>query len=173
VHQYALSEAEERDFIRRAVASIEGTVGRRPVGWLSRYLTTPHTRRLLVEAGFTYHMDDFSDDAPFWDVVDGRPILVLPYALDTNDMKLWTAPGLTPAQWLEYAIDTFEVLYAEGAAAPRMMSLGVHLRVIGRPGRIGALERFVRHARGRAGVWVATREAIAGAWAAAHPPPGA
>jgi peptidoglycan/xylan/chitin deacetylase (PgdA/CDA1 family) len=171
VHQFALDEAAERDFIARAVASIEQTTGRRPYGWLSRYLVTPSTRRLLVEAGFTYHMDDFSDDLPFWDVVDGRPIVVVPYALDTNDMKLWLAPSLTPADWLAYAIETFDVLHAESAAAPRMMSLGVHLRIIGRPGRIRALERFLAHVRDTPGVWVATRLQIAQAWTAAHPAP--
>ena len=171
IHQFALAEAEEREFIRQAVASIEKTTGERPHGWLSRYLLTPNTRRLLVEAGFAYHMDDFSDDAPFWDASGPRPILVLPYALDTNDMKLWTAPAFTPAQWLEYAVDTFEVLREEGAEQPRMMSLGVHLRIIGRPGRIGALDRFVQHARARDGVWIATRAEIARAWAARFPPP--
>ena len=173
IHQFRLAPDEEREFVRQAVASIARTVGRRPVGWLSRYLTTPHTREILVAEGFTYHMDDFSGDAPFWDVVGGRAILVLPYALDSNDMKLWTAPGFTPAQWLDYAIDTFEVLLAEGAAAPRMMSLGVHLRIIGRPGRIGALDRFVQHARSRERVWFATREQIARAWTAFQPPPAA
>jgi hypothetical protein len=97
---------------------------------------------LLIEEGFTYHMDDYSDDAPFWDVVHARPIVIVPYALDNNDMKFWTAPALTPAQWLEYAIDTFDVLYDEGAAQPRLMSLGVHLRIIGRPGRIRCLRAF-------------------------------
>jgi peptidoglycan/xylan/chitin deacetylase (PgdA/CDA1 family) len=173
IHQFRFSPEEEREFIRRAAVSIERTMGRRPVGWLSRYLTTPRTRELLIAEGYTYHMDDFSDDAPFWDVVDGRAILVMPYALDSNDMKLWTAPGFTPAQWLEYAIDTFEVLYAEGASEPRMMSLGVHLRIIGRPGRIGALDRFVQHARAREGVWIATREHIARAWSQFQPPPRA
>lgn len=173
IHQFAMSEDEERDFIRKAVASIEQTTGQRPQGWLSRYLFTPHTRRLVVEAGFAYHMDDYSDDAPFWDVVDGKPIVVVPYALDSNDMKMWTAPALTPAQWLDYAVETFDVLYEEGAARPRLMSLGVHLRIIGRPGRIRALERFIQHVRARPAVWIATRREIAERWAAAHPPPTA
>jgi len=169
IHQFHMGEEEERAFITKAVASIEATTGRRPVGWLSRYLVTRHTRRLLVEEGFRYHMDDYSDDAPFWDHVDGTPILILPYALDSNDMKMWTAPGFTPADWLRYAVDTFDCLYAEGAAAPRMMSLGVHLRIIGRPGRIAYLERFIEHVRRHPRVWIATREAIAERWAAAHP----
>jgi allantoinase len=171
VHQFRLSEDEEREFIRKAVASLEKTTGQRPLGWLSRYLFTPHTRRLLIEEGFTYHMDDYSDDVPFWDVVGGKAILVVPYALDTNDMKLWTAPALTPAQWLAYAVETFEVLYDEGQTRPRMMSLGVHLRIIGRPGRIRTLERFIQHVQSRSGVWLATRHQIATWWAANHPAP--
>lgn len=82
IHQFHLSEEEERAFIQKAVRSIERTTGRRPRGWLSRYLLTPNTRRLLIEEGFTYHMDDYSDDVPFWDFVDGKPILIVPYALD-------------------------------------------------------------------------------------------
>ncbi len=174
IHQFPMDEATEREFIGKAVASIEKTTGQRPHGWLSRYLFTENTRRLLIEQGFTYHMDDYSDDAPFWDVVDGRAIVVVPYALDSNDMKMWTAPALTPAEWLAYAVDTFEVLHEEGAARPRMMSLGVHLRIIGRPGRIRAFERFIQHVRARPRVWIATRREIAERWAAAHarPVPG-
>jgi allantoinase len=169
IHQFPMDEAAEREFIRQAVTSIEKTTGRRPAGWLSRYLFTPHTRRLLIEEGFTYHMDDYSDDVPFWDVVDGRAIVVVPYALDSNDMKMWTAPALTPQAWLDYAVETFEVLYQEGAAESRMMSLGIHLRIIGRPGRIRAFERFIRHVTTRPRVWIATRLEIAERWAAAHP----
>jgi len=175
VHQFSYDEARERDFIARAVESIRMTTGQRPLGWLSRYLHTDRTRRLLAEAGFLYHMDDFSDDVPRWDVVetaDGRrPIVIVPYALDTNDMKFWLAPGYTPEQWLDYAVETFDVLWEEGASAPRMMSLGVHLRIIGRPGRIRAFDRFIQHARSKAGVWFATRLQIARAFAAATPAP--
>jgi allantoinase len=161
IHQFHLDEAKEREFIRKAIASIEKTTGSRPYGWLSRYLLTPHTRRLLAEEGFVYHMDDYSDDQPFWDVAGGKPIVIVPYALDTNDMKFWTDPALPTDQWLKYAIDTFDWLYAEGADAPRMMSIGLHLRIIGRPGRIGAFEKFLVHATKKPGVWIATRLAIA------------
>jgi peptidoglycan/xylan/chitin deacetylase (PgdA/CDA1 family) len=171
VHQFHLDEAAEREFIRKAVASIERSTGARPYGWLSRYLLTANTRRLLAEEGFRYHMDDYSDDQPFWEVVAGRPLVIVPYALDTNDMKFWTDPALAPGQWLQYAIDTFEWLYREGAEAPRMMSLGLHLRIIGRPGRIGALERFLQHVSGRTRVWIATRLAIAEHFAAHVAPP--
>lgn len=175
VHQFSYDEARERDFVRKAVASIESTAGHRPIGWLSRYLHSPRLRTTLAEEGFLYHMDDFSDDEPRWDVVetkDGpRAIVIMPYALDSNDMKFWLAPGYTPQQWLNYAVETFDVLYDEGASATRMMSLGVHLRIIGRPGRIGAFDRFLQHAGSKPGVWMATRAEIARAFAAITPPP--
>ena len=169
IHQFQMDENAERHFIRKAVASIERTTGTRPYGWLSRYLLTDNTRRLLVEEGFTYHMDDYSDDEPFWDKSYQKPIVILPYTLDSNDMKMWTAPSLTPADWLEYAIDTFEWLYREGVEAPRMMSLGVHLRIIGRPGRIGYFEKFLDHVAAKPGVWITTRKNIADSWAAQNP----
>jgi len=169
VHQFRMDETAEREFIRKAADSIEKTTGSRPVGWLSRYLFTENTRRLLAEEGFSYHMDDFSDDLPFWDRAAGRPILILPYALDSNDMKMWTAPAYTPRQWLDYAVDSFDWLLAESREAPRMMSLGVHLRIIGRPGRIGAFEKFLQHASVQDDVWFATRKEIAERWAAAYP----
>ena len=169
VQQMGMSEDDERAFIRKAVSSISATTGSRPVGWLSRYLHTPATRRLLVEEGFEYHMDDYSRDEPFMDRSLARPIVVLPYALDSNDMKMWNAPALTPRDWLAYACDTFDWLLAESASRPRMMSLGVHLRIIGRPGRIGAFEKFLQHARAARGVWWARRRDIAAHYAAIAP----
>lgn len=160
-HQLGMSEETEREFIRKATEIIAQSTGKRPLGWLSRYLHTDATRRLLQEAGYLYHMDDFSRDEPFWDDSLAKPMVVLPYALDSNDMKMWNAPALTPNDWLQYAIDTFDWLLKESVARPRMMSLGVHLRIIGRPGRIGALEKFLLHVGRAEGVWVATREQIA------------
>jgi allantoinase len=163
-HQFQMNEQQEREYIRRAVQSIEATTGRKPRGWLSRYLLTENTRRLLAEEGFLYHMDDYGDDEPSWDAPAGKPIVVLPYQIDNNDMKMWVAPAYTPDHWLKYAIDSLEWALAEGAHEINMISLGVHLRIIGRPGRIWALEKFLEHATRRAregGVWIATREQIA------------
>ncbi|MFN3959058.1 MAG: polysaccharide deacetylase family protein [Parvularculaceae bacterium] len=173
-HQYWMDEEKERDFIRKAVSSIEKTCGRRPVGWLSRYLHTDVTRRLLAEEGFFYHMDDYSDDFPFWDRVETgagvKPMVIMPYALDSNDMKFWLAPSLTAADWLRYATDSVEWLLKESREeGARMMSLGLHLRIIGRPGRIGALEKFLGAVSGRDDVFIASREEIARAFAAAFP----
>jgi len=169
IHQFHMKEEEEREFIDKAVASIVKTTGQRPVGWLSRYLLTPNTRRLLVEAGFGYHMDDYSDDMPFWDIVDDKPILIMPYAVDSNDMKMWTAPAYTPQQWFEYAKDTFDQLYAEAIDQPRMMSLGVHLRIIGRPGRFIWFKRFVEYISGFDDVWITTRKKIMEHWSEHNP----
>jgi len=170
-HQHRLGTEEERDFIRKATVSIEKTCGERPAGWLSRYLLTEQTRRLLIEEGYTYHMDDYSNDVPFWDVIDGKPIIIVPYALDTNDMKLWMAPAYTPNQWLDYAINTFDCLYDESTESCKIMSIGVHLRIIGRPGRIWALREFLEHASSKTNVWFSCRKAIAETFAEQVPAP--
>ena len=167
--QDRMNEEEERAFIRRAKDSIEASVGAAPVGWLSRYMHTERTRNLLAEEGFGYHMDDYSDDAPYWDASVSPPMVVLPYALDSNDMKMWTDAALSPRAWLEYAKDTFEWLLAEAQHEPRMMSLGVHLRIIGRPGRIGYLEQFLAYARSKPNVWFARRADIAERFRSASP----
>ena len=113
-------------------------------------------------------MDDYSDDKPFWQSQSGLSILVLPYAVDTNDMKLWTSAAYSPSQWLQYAVDTFDWLYEEGRTQPRIMSLGLHLRVIGRPGRIGALKKFLEYVRSHRAVWFARRIDIAKWWSEHH-----
>jgi peptidoglycan/xylan/chitin deacetylase (PgdA/CDA1 family) len=164
-HQFNMTEDQERAYIRQARESIEKSTGQIPIGWLSRYLTTMNTRRLLIEEGFTYHMDDLSDDHPFWDHHAGQPIIVMPYQMDNNDMKMWAEPSYTPDQWLKYAIDNLDWALRAGAHEVNMMSIGVHLRIIGRPGRIWALEKFLEYARARSrepnGPWIATRKEIA------------
>ncbi len=168
--QHRMPEDEEREFIRKAADSIEATTGSRPQGWLSRYLFTENTRRLLADEGFRYHMDDFSDDLPWWDNSHDQPVLVMPYALDTNDMKMWNAPSLTPRAWIEYLNDSLDWLLKESREQARMMSVGIHARIAGRPGRAAALDAFLARALTRPGVWPATRLQIADAWTAAHPP---
>jgi allantoinase len=167
--QYRMDEDKERAFIRKAVAAIEHTTRQRPVGWLSRYLTTDNTRRILAEEGFLYHMDDFSDERPFWDAPAGKPIIVMPYQIDTNDMKMWSDPAYTPRAWLDYVIDSFDMQYAEGGDMPGMLSVGLHLRIIGRPGRAAALEKFLQHITSKKDVWLATRRDIATYFAKQYP----
>ena len=176
VHQFHMEEAEEREFIVQGRDAIERATGTRPVGWLSRYLHTDNTRRLLTEEGFTYHMDDFSRDAPFWESVtlgDGstKPMAILPYQLDTNDMKFWLTPAYSPEDWLAYCKASFDWLLEESAGRARMMSVGLHLRIIGRPGRIWALRELLDHVAGKPGVWIASRAEIAAAFAQSVPAP--
>jgi len=159
-----MDKDKEADFVRKGTNSIKQTCGRRPVGYLSRYLHTDHLRATLAEQGYLYHMDDYSDDFPRWHMFeDGTPpIIVLPYAVDSNDMKFWLSPSFTTDMWLDYAKRTFDELLAESQSeGARMMSLGLHLRIIGRPGRIGALRAFFDYVKARDDVWIARREDIA------------
>lgn len=172
-----MDEDQERAFIEKSTASVLELCGRRPAGWLSRYLHTDLTRRLILEQGYAYHMDDYSDDFPFWDLVemkDGarRPMVIMPYAVDSNDMKFWLDPSFTPDMWLDYAKRTFDWLLAESRQdGARIMSLGLHLRIIGRPGRIGALREFLAYVKDRPDVWIARREDIAAHFARHVPAP--
>lgn len=175
-HQFWMDEEKERAFITGARDSILRTTGVAPKGWLSRYLHTEATRRILAEEGFSYHMDDYSADFPFWESVEtsqGRkPMVIVPYAIDTNDMKMWVAPSLQPWDWSRYAIATFDQLLTEARGGrASMMSLGLHLRIVGRPGRFGAFEEILAHVAQRRDIWVASRGTIASAYAAAFPPP--
>jgi len=164
-----MDEATERTVIARTVAAIEAAAGAPPVGWHTRSATSSNTRRLLIEhGGFLYDSNAYNDDLPY--LVEGRTgqaHVVLPYAFDTNDMRFANGGGfIFEEDFARYCIAAFDRLYAEGAQAPRMMSVGLHLRIIGRPGRIGGLERFLAHAAGRPGVWFCRRDAIARAWRA-------
>jgi len=169
-YQY-VDEAVERDHMRKAIAVLEDATGERPLGWYTGR-TSPNTRRLVVEeGGFLYDADDYSDDLPFWDHQHGSPHLVIPYTLDNNDMRFATAQGFNSGeQFYRYLKDSFDVLYAEGERTPRMMSIGLHCRLAGRPGRFAALERFIRYARGFDDVWWCRRVDIARHWRKHHPP---
>jgi allantoinase len=168
----SMSEAQEREEMRKAVASIERMIGERPYGWYCRYAPSENTRRLVVEeGGFLYDADAYNDDLPYWTKVGERDHLVIPYTLDVNDMKFSVAPGFTsPSGYFEYMRDTFDLLYREGATQPKMMSVGLHTRLAGRPGRAAALERFLDHVHKHDGVWICRRVDIARHWIANHPP---
>lgn len=163
---FRLSEAEEREHIRLAVESFERTCGKRPVGWYCRYGASIHTRRLVAEeGGFLYDSDAYNDDVPYFVEVEGSRHLVVPYTADVNDFRYWNSPGLSQASdFFEYMKESFEVLYEDSATGPRMMSIGLHPRMVGRPGRVRAIKRFIEYARQSEGVWFATREEIARAW---------
>ena len=163
-------EPVEREHLQRAVEIIRRLTGERPLGWYTGR-TGPNTRRLVVEeGGFLYDADDYNDDLPFWTEVAGRPHLVVPYTLDANDMRFASPQGFNSGdQFFSYLRDAFDVLYVEGAHTPRMMSIGLHCRLVGRPGRFAALQRFVDHVLAHDAVWCCRRIDIARHWRAHHP----
>jgi len=165
-------EAVEREHIAKAVEVLTRITGERPLGWYTGR-TSPNTRRLVAEhGGFLYDADDYSDDLPFWVKEAGKPQLIVPYTLDSNDMRFAAAQGFNSGdQFFAYLKDAFGVLYAEGKTAPKMLSVGLHCRLIGRPGRFASLARFLAYAQSHPNVWFARRIDIARHWRATHPAP--
>ena len=173
-----VDEAVEREHVARAVATIAKLTGAPPAGWYTGR-DSPRTRRLVVEhGGFVYDADSYADDLPYWtEVPTGagpKPQLVVPYALDTNDARFATAQGFNSGdQFFTYLRDAFDTLYAEGDPdgrdAPKMLSIGLHARLAGRPGRAASLARFVDHVLDHDSVWIARRIDIARHWIATHP----
>lgn len=172
INHYELSEDEERDHIARAIEITERLTGQRLKGWYCRYAPSPNTRRLLVEAGgFRYDSDSYSDDLPYWEDVDGTDHLVIPYALDTNDVKFGAPASYGSGEdFYRYITDAYDQLWDEGAESPRMLSIGLHQRLVGRPGRARALARFLDHVQAKGATWIARRIDIAEHWHASHPP---
>jgi allantoinase len=170
VQMFRLSEADEREHIRLAVASLEKTVGRRPLGWYCRYGPSINTRRLLVEeGGFLYDSDAYNDDLPYWTVVEGKPHLVVPYSLSNNDGKFTRGNFATGEHFFSYMKDAVDLLYAEGATAPKMMSIGLHMRTSGQPARAAGLVRLLDYLKGFGDIWLCSRIDIATHWIAQHP----
>ena len=165
-------EAQERADMVEAIRLHTEVVGERPRGWYTGRCSENTVRLAAEEGGFAYVADTYDDDLPYWKRVGGRDQLIMPYTLDANDMRFATPQGFNSGDQFEaYLRDSFEALYAEGlGGAPKMMSIGLHCRLIGRPGRVRALERFLDYVRGLSDVWIATREQIADHWAATHPP---
>lgn len=171
VEHYHLDEATEREHIAKAYTSITQSVGRAPQGWYCRYSPSEHTRRLVVEhGGYSYDSDAYNDEVPYWLSVNGTPHMVIPYSLVTNDAKLLAGGGIeNAADYAQFLIDTFEVLAEEGRTTPRMMSVGLHPRVIGHPGRIAGLVKFIDHLAKSDSAWIARRADIAAHWRSAVP----
>jgi allantoinase len=167
----SMDEALEREHLARAVETIERLTGAPPLGWYTGR-DSPRTRRLVAEhGGFLYDADSYADELPYWTEVDGKPHLVVPYTLDANDMRFATAQGFNSGeQFYAYLKDSFDVLYAEGETAPKMMSVGLHCRLAGRPGRFAALQRFLDYVQQHDRVWLCRRVDIARHWHATHPP---
>lgn len=166
-----MNEEEEREWIARTVRSIEKVCGQRPIGWHCRCPHTPNTRRLLIEeGGFLYDSDAYDDDLPYLVEANGRQHVVVPYSLDTNDMW-FRRPGagfVRAKDFADFVIDSFDWLWEEGASCPKMMTVGLHLRTIGRPPRIGGLDRILDHMTKKGSVWFARRDEIARHWLRTH-----
>jgi len=165
-------EDTEREHIRLAIETLERVTGQRPTGWMTGR-PGQNTRRLLVEhGGIAYDRDALNDELPYWLNVAGRPHLVVPYSFETNDNRFNENSGFsTGNDFARYMIDCFDVLYAEGERCPKLMSLALHDRLIGRPGRITGLMRFLDHVAGHPDVWIATGAEIAAHWREEHPAP--
>lgn len=173
IEHYKLSEAEEREHIRRAVASIVQTTGARPRGWYCRYSPSVNTRRLLVEeGGFLYDSDSYNDELPYWVTVSGQAHLVIPYSLTNNDAKFASGGIGNSVAFFEYLRDAFDLLRAEGQSAPKMMTVGLHMRLSGHPARAAGLARFLDHVCQFNDVWVCTRTEVARHWMEVHPHQG-
>lgn len=175
LHYQQLPEAVERSHLQEALRIMQQLLGEQPVGWYTGR-DSPNTRRLLVEqGGFLYDSDCYSDDLPFWTQVKTQsgqvqPHLVVPYTLDSNDMRFASPQGFnTGDHFFQYLKDAFDVLYAEGEDCPKMLSVGLHCRIIGRPGRFRALQRFLDYLEAHDRVWITQRVEIARHWAAQHP----
>ncbi len=169
-YQY-VGEERERSHIQTAIDIHTKVIGERPLGFYQGR-NSPNTRRLVVEeGGFLYDADSYADDLPYWNHDYGRPHLVIPYTLDNNDMRFATAQGFNSGdQFFTYLRDAFDVLYAEGEHSPKMMSVGLHCRLSGRPGRTAALAKFLDYVQGHERVWICRRADIARHWHALHKP---
>ena len=165
------SEADERQHIREAVRIHTEITGERPLGFYQGRCSVNTTRLIMEDGGFVYSSDSYADDLPYWIGSPGAPHLIVPYTLDTNDMRFATAQGFNSGdQFYTYLKDSFDVLYREGVeGAAKMMSIGLHCRLAGRPGRAAAVERFLDYVQEHDRVWIATRLDIARHWTAAHP----
>lgn len=170
IEHFKLDEVTEREHIRRAIASLETTLGQRPLGWYCRYGPSVNTRRLITEeGGFLYDSDAYNDDLPYYVIVNGGAHLVVPYSLANNDTKLVSGVLGTGEDFFHFLRDGFDMLHQEGHNQPRMMSVGLHMRIAGHPARAQGLVRFLDHVTSHRDVWVCRRLDIARHWLATHP----
>ena len=162
---HSMDRDSELDSIRRTVESLERTTGVRPVGWFTRYGPSLNTRELVAgEQGFIYDSLSMNDDLPYFVIVNEAPWLVIPYSFETNDARFWRGGLVSVNDFFEYLKDTFDCLYEEGQSSPKMMSVGLHCRITGRPARSRAVQRFLEYASGFPDVWFARRDEIASHW---------
>jgi peptidoglycan/xylan/chitin deacetylase (PgdA/CDA1 family) len=167
---FHMDKEAERQAMHQAVDSLQHTTGKRPLGWYVRYGPSVHTRDLVVEeGGFVYDSMAYNDDLPYYVEVQGKKWLVVPYSLEVNDTRFWRGGMSRPSDFYETMRNTFDLLYAEGATAPKLMNIGLHCRIAGRPSRAVVLRQFLQYARGFNDVWFARRIDIARWWLATYP----
>ena len=161
---------QERQHMQEAIQIHTETVGSPPLGWYTGR-DSPNTRQLIREMGcFEYHADSYADDLPYWDIEDQDPLLIVPYTLDSNDMRFATMQGFNSGdQFFSYLKDSVDCLYEEGNDRPKMLSIGLHCRLAGRPGRLMALKRFLKYINNLDDIWIARRIDIAKHWQKEHP----
>jgi allantoinase len=170
IEHFKLSEEEERRQIRLAIDSLQKTMGERPLGWYCRYGASVNTRKLLMEeGGFIYDSDSYNDELPFYVIAEGRPQLVIPYTLTNNDVKFASANFGTGEDFFVYLKESFDFLYEEGAQAPKMMNVGMHMRLLGHPGRASGLAKFLDYVKTKPDIWVCKRIEVARHWLEHHP----
>ena len=170
VEHFKLSEEEERRHIKMAIDSLRKTMGERPLGWYCRYGAGVNTRRLLIEeGGFLYDSDSYNDELPFYVIANNRPHLIIPYTLTNNDVKFSSTNFGTGEDFFKYLKESFDFLYEEGAVAPKMMNVGMHMRLLGHPGRASGLAKFLDYVITKRDVWVCRRIEIARHWLENHP----
>ena len=168
---FKMDKEAEREAIRKTVESLRRTTGERPLGWYVRYGPSVNTRQLVVEeGGFVYDSMAYNDDLPYYVPVNGKPWLVVPYSLEVNDTRFWRGGMSSPSDFYETLRNTFDLLYAEGETMPKMMNIGLHCRIAGRPSRAAVLRSFLEYASGLPDVWFARRIDIARWWLKTYPP---
>ena len=168
---YLLSKEEEKLAIEKAIQSLRKTTGVKPVGWYTRYAPSENTRELIAShGGFIYDSNSYSDDIPYYVEANNKPWLVIPYSLEVNDTRFWRGGMNRPSDFLETLINTFDVLYEEGDENPKLMNIGLHCRIAGRPSRAGILKQFFKYVNQKPGVWFARRDQIAHWWLTEFPP---
>ena len=170
IEHFTLSREEEREVIRKAVASIEKLTGQRPVGWYCREPSENTIELLVEEGGFLYDSDVYNDDLPYYVKVKGRNFLLIPYAPDANDFHYFSNRFSNSEEFYQYLKDSFDLLYDEGRKNPKMMNVGLHVRISGRSGRTVAVDKFLRYLKTRPKVWIARRVDIAKWWLGNYPP---
>jgi peptidoglycan/xylan/chitin deacetylase (PgdA/CDA1 family) len=164
IEHYTLTKQQEREAIRRSIKTITKLTGKRPVGWYCREPSENTIDLLMEEGGFLYDSDVYNDDLPYFAKRGRKKLLLIPYTPDANDFHYFSNRFITSDDFFTYLKDSFDVMYEEGKTSPKMMNVGLHTRISGRPGRTRGLERFLRYVHAKKGVWIARRIDIANWW---------